>query len=140
MPDLQPYYQWMALAVLLLVVLIAVALILRLMGGGVRGRRGARLGILEYHDIDKTRRLVLLRRDDIEHLVLIGGHQDLVIESGIETGLSGRALELPRNTEPSLPIRPAPRPAVFGTRRPNLRPVDNNSPVDPNDHGNNQAS
>ena len=140
MPDLQPYYSWIALAVLLLVVLIAITLILRLMGGSVRGRRGSRLGILEYHDIDKTRRLVLLRRDDIEHLVMIGGHQDLVIESGIETGLAGRApMELPRHTEPSLPMRPAPRPAVFGARRPNLRPVDNN-PGDPNDDGNNQAS
>lgn len=140
MPDLQPYYSWIALAVLLLVVLIAVTLILRLMGGSVRGRRGSRLGILEYHDIDKTRRLVLLRRDDIEHLVMIGGHQDLVIESGIESGLVGRGpMELPRHTEPSLPLRPAPRPAVFGARRPNLRPVDNN-PGDPNDDGNNQAS
>ena len=140
MPDLQPYYSWIALAVLLLVVLIAVMLILRLMGGSVRGRRGSRLGILEYHDIDKTRRLVLIRRDDIEHLVMIGGHHDLVIEGGIETGLAGRTpMELPRHTEPSLPMRPAPRPAVFGNRRPNLRPVDNN-PGDPNDDGNNQAS
>jgi flagellar protein FliO/FliZ len=140
MPDLQPYYSWIALAVLLLIVLIAVTLILRLTGGRVRGRRGSRLGILEYHDIDKTRRLVLLRRDDIEHLVLIGGHQDLVIESGIETGLAGRGpMELPRHSGPSLPLRPAPRPAVFGSRRPNLRPVDNN-PIDPNDDGSNQAS
>ncbi len=139
MPDLQPYYSWIALAVLLLVVLIAVTLLMRLMGGSMRGRRGSRLGILEYHDIDKTRRLVLLRRDDIEHLVLIGGHSDLVIESGIETGLMSHApMEVPRQHEPSLPMRPAPRPAVFGSRRPNLRPVDNN-PGDPNDDGN-QAS
>ena len=136
MPDLQPYYSWIALAVLLLVVLIAFTLLLRLIGSGVRGRRGSRLGILEYHDIDKTRRLVLLRRDDIEHLVLIGGHQDLVIESGIESGLAGRApRELQRQAEPSLTVRPAPRPAVFGSRRPNLRPVDND-PRDPNDDGN----
>ena len=139
MPDLQPYYSWIALAVLLLVVLIAVTLLMRLMGGSMRGRRGSRLGILEYHDIDKTRRLVLLRRDDIEHLVLIGGHSDLVIESGIETGLMSHApMEVPRQHEPSLPMRPAPRPAVFGSRRPNLRPVDNN-PGNPNDDGN-QAS
>jgi flagellar protein FliO/FliZ len=140
MPDLQPYYSWIGLAVLLLIVLIAITLILRLMGGRVRGRRGSRLGILEYHDIDKTRRLVLLRRDDIEHLVLIGGHQDLVIESGIETGLAGRGpIEMQRHNEPTLPLRPAPRPAVFGSRRPNLRPVDNN-PGDPNDDGSNHAS
>jgi hypothetical protein len=139
MPDLQPYYSWIALAVLLLVALIAFTLILRLMGGRVRGRRGSRLGIMEYHDIDKTRRLVLLRRDDVEHLVMIGGHQDLVIESGIETGLSGRSAMEPRHSEPSLPIRPAPRPMAFAPKRPNLRPVDT-IPGDPNDDGNNQAS
>ncbi len=136
MPELQPYYSWIALAVLLLVVLVAVAIVLRLMGGGTRGRRGSRLGILEYHDLDKTRRLVLVRRDDVEHLVLIGGHQDLVIESGIETGLSSQRMnsEPMRGNEPSLPLRPAPRAPVFGSRRPNLRPVETSTQQD--DDGN----
>ena len=52
------------------------------------GRKGQRLGISEYHEIDKTRRLVLVRRDETEHLVLIGGGQDLVIESGISLNSS----------------------------------------------------
>ena len=48
-----------------------------------------RLGISEYYEIDKTRRLILVRRDNVEHLVLIGGGQDVVIEPGI----SGRGSE-----------------------------------------------
>ncbi len=100
-----------ALAFLLLILIGS-----RLFGGRVRGRRGSRLGISEYYEIDKSRRLVLIRRDDIEHLLLIGGEQDLVVESEI-----GSPLEAPQVV---VPPRPAPRPAVFGGRRPVLRPVE----------------
>src|SRR5436853_5132728 len=64
---------------LLLIVLFA----FRAFSGNVKGRRGARLAISEYHEIDKVRRLVLVRRDGVEHLLMIGGAQDLVIETGI---------------------------------------------------------
>ncbi len=46
-------------------------------------RRGQRLGVSEYCEIDRTRRLVLVRRDNVEHLLLIGAQQDLVIETAI---------------------------------------------------------
>lgn len=42
-----------------------------------------RLGVVEEIAIDGKRRLLLLRRDDIEHLVLTGGPVDLLIEAGI---------------------------------------------------------
>jgi flagellar protein FliO/FliZ len=42
-----------------------------------------RLSIVEIAPIDARRRLVLLRRDDTEHLILLGQTQDLLIESGI---------------------------------------------------------
>lgn len=41
----------------------------------------ARLSIVERIDIDQKRKLILIRKDKIEHLVLIGGQEDLVIES-----------------------------------------------------------
>ena len=41
------------------------------------GRRGQRLGVSEYYEVDKDRRLVLVRRDAVEHLILIGGPQDI---------------------------------------------------------------
>jgi len=55
------------------------------LGGRVAGpRTGARrIGIVEATTIDAKRRLVLVRRDDIEHLLVIGGGADLVVEHGI---------------------------------------------------------
>jgi Flagellar biosynthesis protein, FliO len=120
MPDLTPYYPYMILALIVLAILILGTIIYRLFNQRVRGRRGARLGISEYHELDKTRRLVLVRRDDIEHLILIGGNQEFVIESGIETGLNSR----PQMTvNDPIPMRAPPRPAVFGDRVSPLRPV-----------------
>jgi hypothetical protein len=51
----------------------------------VRGGRNRqpRLQVLDAAAIDTRRRIVLIRRDNIEHLVMIGGPTDLVIESGI---------------------------------------------------------
>ena len=42
-----------------------------------------RLSISEQYNIDNRRRLVLVRRDDVEHLIMTGGPVDVVIESGI---------------------------------------------------------
>jgi flagellar protein FliO/FliZ len=42
-----------------------------------------RLSIIEIAPLDARRRLVLLRRDNTEHLILLGPNQDLVIETGI---------------------------------------------------------
>jgi flagellar protein FliO/FliZ len=46
------------------------------------GRR--RLALVEAMPLDAKRRLVLIRRDDREHLLLLGGGADLVVESGID--------------------------------------------------------
>lgn len=43
-----------------------------------------RLAIVEVAPVDARRRLVLLRRDNTEHLVLLGTNSELLIESGIE--------------------------------------------------------
>ncbi len=45
--------------------------------------QGRRLGIVEVTAVDAKRRLVLVRRDHTEHLILLGATADLVIESGI---------------------------------------------------------
>ncbi|MDY8109695.1 flagellar biosynthetic protein FliO [Fulvimarina sp. 2208YS6-2-32] len=47
--------------------------------------RAPRLAVVEMVSIGDRRRLVLIRRDDVEHLLLIGGSGDLVIESAIGT-------------------------------------------------------
>jgi len=55
-------------------------------GGRMTATRGKsrRLQILEVAAIDARHRVVLLRRDETEHLVLLGSASDLVIESNIE--------------------------------------------------------
>lgn len=56
------------------------------LGGRVRGKglkSGRRLAITEVCPVDAKRRLVLVRRDEVEHLILLGTASDLVIERGI---------------------------------------------------------
>ncbi len=50
-----------------------------------------RLGVRETISIDPRHRLVLVARDDVEHLLLIGPSGDLVIESRIAGGGSRAA-------------------------------------------------
>jgi hypothetical protein len=42
-----------------------------------------RLGVMEQASVDSRRKLVLIRRDDVEHLIMTGGPVDMVIETGI---------------------------------------------------------
>lgn len=42
-----------------------------------------RLAVVEHQSIDGRRRLVLVRRDGVEHLIMTGGPVDVVIETGI---------------------------------------------------------
>ena len=46
--------------------------------------RNKRLNIVEILPVDAKRRLLLIRRDDVEHLVMLGTEQDLLIEQNIE--------------------------------------------------------
>lgn len=67
---------------------IAVAYIRRRNPGmaflGQSGARHKRLSIVESIALDGRRRVVIVRRDDMEHLLLLGGAGDLVVEQGIE--------------------------------------------------------
>lgn len=59
--------------------------------GAARPRNGRRrLEVIEVSPIDAKRRLVLLRRDATEHLVLLGTSGDLLIESGIAAETQAR--------------------------------------------------
>lgn len=71
-----------------LLVLAIILWIIRRRGGSspfIRGgkNRQPRLQVLDATAVDARRRLVLVRRDNVEHLVMIGGPTDIVIESGI---------------------------------------------------------
>lgn len=54
-------------------------------GAGLPVRRKAdrRLGIVEVLPLDARRRLVLVRRDEVEHLLLLGMGDDRVVETHI---------------------------------------------------------
>ncbi len=92
---------WIKLPLLLIAILIIVGLfyvVLRRMtgarlmpGGSDQGRnRQPRLGVVDVYDLDRTRQLVLLRRDNVEHLLLLGGPNDVVIETNIVRVTAGK--------------------------------------------------
>ena len=74
-----------AMVCLLAIVLIVIAR--KVFGGGGLPAsfksRVPRLQVLDMTRIDEKRRLVLVRRDEVEHLILIGGQTDIVVEPGI---------------------------------------------------------
>ncbi|HEV2560056.1 MAG TPA: hypothetical protein VGU45_15655 [Microvirga sp.] len=83
--------QYVIAFVIILVLVALFGLVLRRLTGGRlllpgqdRGRaRQPRLGIVDIYDLDRQRQLILLRRDNVEHLLLIGGPNDVVIETNI---------------------------------------------------------
>jgi len=48
------------------------------------GSRVKRLGVVSTAAVDNKRQLVIIRRDNKEHLIMIGGPTDVVIETGID--------------------------------------------------------
>lgn len=76
------------LFILVILLLLLVFAVLRRMTGGtfVAGGRNrqVRLSVTDAAAVDNRRRLVLVRRDDVEHLIMIGGPSDLVIEQNIK--------------------------------------------------------
>jgi hypothetical protein len=53
-------------------------------GGFFGPKPDKRLEVVDQANVDGRRRLVLLRRDNVEHLIMTGGPVDVVIETGIE--------------------------------------------------------
>jgi flagellar protein FliO/FliZ len=79
-------YLRFVLALLLVLGLIAIlAWLLRRFGfgGALRADNRRRLQVLESAPIGPRHRLVLIRRDQVEHLLLLGPQGDLVVERGI---------------------------------------------------------
>jgi hypothetical protein len=74
----------LALAIVLVLIFLglwALKLLFRASGTVVRGRN-KRLAIVDTLPVDSKRQLLIIRRDNVEHLVMTGGPQDVVIESG----------------------------------------------------------
>jgi flagellar biogenesis protein FliO len=148
-----------AIAFILVLGLIGItALILKRFGGGMPtsggGRnRQPRLSVLDSAVVDSKRKLVLIRRDNSEHLLLIGGPTDVVVETNINRAgpvtSAGRSRAIPQQEidalenallaepayeEPALQPaprtpQPAPRPREAAPR-PQLRPQPQPEPID----------
>jgi flagellar protein FliO/FliZ len=71
-----------------------------------RGRM-PRLAVIDAAAVDGRRRLVLVRRDNIEHLLMIGGPTDIVVESNIVRAMPARD-QLPQRP-PGAAAEPPPR-------------------------------
>ena len=86
-PNFAPAVLWTLLALVVLVIVLVVVRIVRSLTFGtfVAGGRNrkTRLAVMDAAAVDSQRRLVLVRRDDVEHLILIGGPTDVVVERDI---------------------------------------------------------
>src|SRR6201999_2092467 len=92
-----------------------------------RGRQ-PRLAVVDSAAVDGRRKLVIIRRDNIEHLLMIGGPSDVVVETNIVRATppaardlpasrtsveTSRAMPLPDAT--AWPLQPEPAPASAST-------------------------
>src|SRR5260370_7865230 len=86
------------------------------LGANTNRGRMPRLAVIDAAAVDGRRRLVLVRRDNIEHLLMIGGPTDIVVEPNIVRAMPVRDQVPPRPGvgAPELPPRIAPLPDAAG--------------------------
>ncbi|MGA2944578.1 MAG: flagellar biosynthetic protein FliO [Xanthobacteraceae bacterium] len=113
----------------------------RLGGASARGRQ-PRLGVIDYASVDARRRLILVRRDNVEHLLMIGGPTDVVVEANIIRAVAAnprdvtvarspavdslpRTIPLSENGNGSWPLQPEPitPPAPVSRATPKFEPL-----------------
>ncbi|MCP4621335.1 MAG: flagellar biosynthesis protein FliO [Bradyrhizobium sp.] len=99
--------------------------------GASTGRgRMPRLAVIDAAAVDGRRRLVLVRRDNIEHLLMIGGPSDVVVETNIVRAMPQRDQIPQRPGASEAPPRIAPLPDTAWEGGEPLR-VDSFDPVEP---------
>jgi flagellar protein FliO/FliZ len=102
----------------------------RIGSGATRGRQ-PRLAVIDATSVDGRRRLVLVRRDNTEHLLMIGGPTDVVVEANIIRAAGTRDVSRPgesaaargvnavENTWPIQPLNEPGAPTLGRAPRPN---------------------
>src|SRR4249920_4025774 len=60
------------------------------LGANTNRGRMPRLAVIDAATVDGRRRLVLVRRDNVEHLLMIGGPTDVVVEPNIVRAVAAR--------------------------------------------------
>jgi len=74
----------------------------RLGASAARGRQ-PRLAVIDAAAVDGRRRLVLIRRDNVEHLLMIGGPTDVVVELNIVRAGAATREAVPREAPARVP-------------------------------------
>ena len=80
------------------------------LGANTQRGRMPRLAVIDAAAVDGRRRLVLVRRDNVEHLLMIGGPSDIVVEPNIVRAMPNREQMAPRPAVGEQPPRIAPLP------------------------------
>ncbi|MGL4404263.1 MAG: hypothetical protein ACRCT6_00760, partial [Notoacmeibacter sp.] len=121
----------MAIAIIALALWLAWLLLRRFRSGlfvsGAAKGRLPRLAVIDAVPVDSHRRLILVRRDEVEHLIMIGGPTDIVVEAGIAKipAIAAQPAALPAaprapaqnaQQQPSLPNATLQRPANVAAR------------------------
>ncbi|MES0882672.1 flagellar biosynthetic protein FliO [Roseibium sp. SCP14] len=112
----------LALGAVLLLFSLFIFILKRLTGANVTHSRSRqpRIAVMDSATVDTRRRLVLVRRDNVEHLILIGGPSDVVVEQNIvrnaplpthrsipvTTQPVGTSIKAPLAPGPNIPLRP----------------------------------
>ncbi len=85
--------------VVVLALIGAVTWLVRRFGGtrleAAARNRQPRLAVIDTAAVDGRRKLVIIRRDNVEHLLMIGGPSDVVVETNIVRAAAGAARETP---------------------------------------------
>ena len=103
------------------------------LGANTNRGRMPRLAVIDAAAVDGRRRLVLVRRDNVEHLLMIGGPSDIVVEPNIVRATAARDQMSPRPAVGEQPPRIAPLPDAAWSDGEAAR--SDARPADPFDHG-----
>lgn len=127
-----PLTFFFAFVVVLALIGLSAWLVRRFAGNrlGTNASRGRmpRLAVIDAAAVDGRRRLVLVRRDNVEHLLMIGGPTDIVVEPNIVRAIPGRDQAQSRgNIGSELPPRGASTSEAVNW-------ADNDSSFDPEPH------
>ncbi|MGO4685645.1 flagellar biosynthetic protein FliO [Hyphomicrobium sp. 2TAF46] len=89
---MENYIFWTFMLGILAVISVGAAVFLRAYLTGTapsailfRPKGERRLEVVDHTSVDNRRKLILIRRDDVEHLIMTGGPVDVVIETGIKS-------------------------------------------------------
>nr|WP_230989452.1 flagellar biosynthetic protein FliO [Devosia faecipullorum] len=98
-----------AVIALILLVVWLLKVVFKVSSTGARGRN-RRLAVVDTLVLDQKRQLLIVRRDNVEHLILTGGPQDVVVETGIAIAEGPAAL--PARRTATIPAPAAQHPAL----------------------------